>query len=241
MSKDIEVKIDGPNLTPERFMKAARAFFDLVQGVARNMTGTQDAIPWTVEVKSGSAILRARSTNERAERAVQAVIRGVNSLRSGIQAAPPWYGRDEINAARLLASLVDGADITSIQIKNGNTPEEMSPTVVATVDAILESDKSIAFGSIEGVIEMLSIRDGFRCTVYEPNYGRGINCYFNKVELEREAHLAFGKRVLLSGMIRYGKEGLPTTLHADALRVFPPDAELPTAQEIQAIYKEIYK
>jgi hypothetical protein len=239
--KDIEVKIDGPNLTPERFMKAARAFFDLVQGVARNMTGSDDAIPWTVEVASGSAILRAKSSNERAERAVQAVVRGVNSLRSGVQVVPPWYGRDEINAARILASLVDGADVTAIQIKNGDAPEDFSPAVVATVDAILESDKSIAFGSIEGVIEMLSIRDGFRCTVYEPNYGRGISCYFNKVELENAAHLAFGKRVLVSGMIRYGKEGLPTTIHADAIRVFPPDSELPTAQEIQAIYKEIYK
>ncbi len=240
MSNEIEAKIEGPNLTPDRFMKAARAFFELVQGVSKNLAGDGEEIPWTVEVASGSAVLRAKSTGERGERVVEAIVRGVRALRSGVNAIPHGFGRDEVNAARVLANLVDGNAVTSIHLITGGEAEELSGTVVATTAAILEADKSIAFGSIEGVIETLSIRDGFRCTIFERNYRRGIVCHFTKAELEQEAHRAFGKRVLASGMIRYGKEGLPTTLNADALRVFPADSELPTANEIQAIYSEIY-
>jgi hypothetical protein len=61
------------------------------------------------------------------------------------------------------------------------------------------------------------------------------------MELEIAAKEAFGKRVLVSGMLKYNKEGHPATMHADSLRVFPDESELPTLQEIQAIYREIYR
>lgn len=113
--------------------------------------------------------------------------------------------------------------------------------LVQTADAILAGEKSFAYGSIEGKIDTLADRDSFTFTVYEPNYKRSVPCTFNKKELDEEAYKAFRKRVLVSGLIRYGKEGYPTSIAADSLRVFPDESELPTLEEIQAIYKEIYE
>jgi hypothetical protein len=240
MSKAIEIKLDGPKLTPEKFIKAIQSFFALVEGVSRNVAGGKSETEWKVEVASGSAIVRATSDTPNADKTITAVTRGVHSLKSGVQSTPPWFTKDEVRAARALAEIADGTAVKSVQIKNGEAPEELSETVVKTADAILLSERSIAYGSIEGKLDTVSTRDGFKCSVLEPNYHRPVTCSFSKRELEKEAYNAFDKRVLISGMIRYGKEGYPTSIDADVLRVFPDESELPTLEEIQAIYKEIY-
>jgi len=239
MSNSIEVKIDGPRLTPEKFIAAVEHFFALVEGVSRNMFA-DDEIGWTVEVAQGSAIIRAKSTNPNAAKAADAVKRGVRSLKSGVQSAPRWFTKNEIRAARELAIIPDGTAVTAVHIQNGEAPEEMSDTVVKTADAILTAERTTAYGSLEGVLDTVSVRDGFRCAVFEPNYHKPVTCSFNKKDLEAQAYAAFGKRVLVSGMVRYGKEGYPTSIDADVIRVFPEETELPSVEEIQAIYREIY-
>jgi hypothetical protein len=75
------------------------------------------------------------------------------------------------------------------------------------------------------------------CYVVEATYRRTIVCHFNKQELEEEALKGFRKRVLISGLIHYGAEGHPTSVDADYIRIFPEESELPTVEQIQAIYK----
>jgi hypothetical protein len=240
MSNQIEIKLAGKKLTPEKFIEAVEAFFGLVKGVAKNVSKTP--VDWVVEVDKGSAIVRARVENPTAEseESIEAVVRGVHSLRNGIRNIPFGFTKDEVRAARKLAKLKDGVGIESAFIQNGGEPEDLSEEIVPTADAVLETESQIAFGSIEGTIGSMSAKQAFCCMIDEPVYRREIVCYLQKESLQESAIEAFKhrSRVLVGGLIHYAKEGYPVSITADTVRIFPPESELPTVEDIQAIYKQ---
>jgi hypothetical protein len=238
MKDKIEIKVDARKLTPEKFLAAAESFFAIVQGVAKNVV--QQPIQWSVEVQEGSTVIRMRAQNpsDASEKALDAVIRGMHSLRSGNPVIPPGFTKEEIRASKYLAEVINGTDIQSISIKNGAEPEPLSPAIASVADAILSGEHHTAFGSLEGKLDSLSDRHGFSCSIYEPLLRREIVCYFQKDEIKEEAVKGFRKRVLAGGLIRYAKEGHPTSIVVDTIRIFPEESELPTVEEIQEIYKQ---
>jgi hypothetical protein len=237
MSNQIEIKIDGKKLTPEKFLEAAKSFFDLIGGVAKNVAAKP--VNWAVESDKGSTIIRTRIQNpsDESRQVIHAICRGVRSLRSGNKTIPHGFTKNEIVASRRLTAIIDGDGVKSVSIKNGSAPEDLLETIIATADSILSGETSTAFGSIEGTLDSLSMRHGFSCSVYEPRLQREIICYFQKTEVEQEAYRGFGKRVLAGGLIRYAKEGYPTSISVDTIRIFPDESELPTIEEVQALFR----
>lgn len=242
MSDKIEVKIAAKSLTPDKFLEGAKEFFALVEGVVKNVTGLN--LKWRVEVDKGSEILRMQLENPTAEseRSIDVVCQGVRALRNGTRTIPPGFTRREVEAARGLADLIDGKGVQSVSIQNGSAPEEMPHSVVDVANAILIRESHDAFGSVEGKIVSLSARQGFICIIFDPIERREITCYLPKPELRHEVIVGFEKdvRVLAGGLIHYAKEGHPVNITVDYIRLFPPDSELPTVEEIQEIYR-LYK
>ncbi len=218
-------------------MEAVQSFFALVQGVARNVTNTP--VHWKVEVDHGSAVVRAMVVNRTldSERCIDTIHLGVRSLRSGVKTIPRGFTKKELLAAKILAGLSDGSKIQSVAIKNGSTPEDFSKEIIPTTEAILSGEKDNAFGSIEGKIDSLSDRHTFSCSIFEPLLQREITCYFQKEEVREEAIKGFRKRVLAGGLIRYAKEGYPTSIVVDTIRIFPDESELPSIEDIQALFR----
>jgi len=237
VSNQIEIKIQATNLTPDSFLKAAESFLDIVQGVGKNTSETP--IDWRVEVAEGSAILRACVANPSLEsnKSIDAICKGMRSLRSGAKVVPYGFTQKEIRSAKSLAAVIDGNKVQSISFQNGTEPEDFPQTVVGVADAILSGESYSAFGSIEGKIDSLSDKHVFTCSVTDPIFDREITCYFQKQEVEEEAVKGFRKRVMASGLIRYGKEGYPTSIVVDAVRIFPDESELPSIEEIRALFK----
>jgi len=242
MSDDIEIKIEGPKLTPDKFEEAVRAFFTLLRGVTKNLNGHLEDADWSVRVESGSAVVMAHADTLNSKPAIFAITRGVQSLSSGVYVLPQGFTRDEVKAARNLASVIDddGKLVRNIWMKNGDAPIALSYQIVKTADVILSGEKYVSFGSIEGRIETLQGREGYplACYVVDPIYKRTVVCHFNKKELEDEViNNGFRKRVLVGGLIHYSSEGYPTSVDADHLRIFPEEKDLPTLEQIQAIYR----
>lgn len=237
MSNQIEIKIEATDLSPEKFLEAVTAFFELVRGVAKNIAHAP--VNWKVEVDKGSAVVRAVVMNPTIEsgECIDAVTRGVRSIRSGARIIPPGFTNREVRAARTLADLNDDTHIQSIALQNGSSPEPIPKTIVELADAILFREAYKDFGSLEGVIDSLSARHGSSCSVYEPLLRREITCYFQRQEVFEEAISAFRKRVLVGGLVRYAKEGYPTSMVVETIRVFPAEEELPTLEEIRALFK----
>jgi hypothetical protein len=237
MSDQIEIKIDGKKLTPEKFIEAAKSFFDLIEGVAKNVTS--EPIKWGVELDKGSAIIRAvvKNPSRASSLATDVICKGVRSLRSGVRTLPPGFTKTEVVATRRLAAIIDGGDVKSVSIKNGSAPEDLPQSVIVTADAILSGEATTAFGSIEGIVDSMSVKHGFICSIQDSAYRREITCYFSKDEVAKEARRGFEKRVMASGLIRYAREGHPTSIVVDAIRIFPEESELPTIEEVQALFK----
>ena len=237
MSDQIEIKIEATDLTPESFLKAAESFLDLVQGVGKNVS--PNPIDWRVEVAEGSAILRARIANPSAEgsQSVEAIYKGMRALRSGSKIVPFGFTQKELKNAKALVSVIDGNKVQKISFKNGGDLEDFPKTVIAVADGLLTGETHSAFGSIEGKIDSLSDKHSFTCSVFDPIFNREITCYFQKPSVEEEAVAAFRKRVLVSGLVRYSREGFPTSIVVDAVRVFPDESELPTIEEVRALFK----
>lgn len=239
MSDTIEIKIDAKKLTPERFISAVESFFSLVQGVSGNVSGDKDQVHWVVEVESGSAVIRGRVTNptQVSQQSINAICWGLRSLQSGNRSIPAWFTNEEVRSSKKLADLIDGENVQTISIKNGAAAETLSRRIVESADAILTGENYQAFGSIEGKVDSLSDKASLICSITDPIYQREITCYFTNKEAAEEAVRGFRKRVLAMGLIRYGKEGQPTSISVDKVRIFPDESDLPTVEEIQEIYK----
>lgn len=250
MSEALELKIDGPRLTPEKFEAAVKDFFAIISGVAKNVSGTYSDADWKVEVDAGSTIVRVRKSDDahkatvsyRAEPIISAVQQGFIALSSGLRTPPPFFTRDEIRAVKDLAELIDKERkfVSTISIKNGDRPVFLSEELARTAEAILSGERQICFGSVEGYIETFHRKENqpFTCYVREPIYRRSILCTFSKSDAEEVAYRAFRppKRVLAYGLIHYAKEGFPTRIDVDTVRIFPEEDELPSVEEIQSFY-----
>ena len=237
MSNQIEIKIDGRKLTPEKFLSGASEFIALVQGVAKKVAA--GSVDWVVEVERGSTILRMRAINpsKESEESIDAVCHGVRALRNGVRTIPYGFSRETVSSAKVIASLVDGQEVQSVWIRNGGEPEPMPYAIVQIAEAILEGQPQIAFGSIEGKIVSLSAKHGYVCVIDDPLRMREITCYLQSDEAQKKAIEGYTKRVLASGLIHYAKEGHAVNISVDTIRIFPPDSELPSLTEIQEIYK----
>lgn len=241
MSDSIQIKINGPRLTPDRFIDASKAFLSLVTGVSKNISDKANSDEWAVETEKGSVIIRARCDNPDRALAIDAIGRGVRSLNSGLRTVPEWFTKDEVKAARDLAAVADGGGkfVTSISFSNGEPIADLSFTMIKTADSILSGEKYEAFGSIEGRIETLQGREAYPLAfwVSDVHSKRLVVCHFNRSEDEEGAIVAFRKRVLVYGLIHYAKEGYPTSVDASSLNVFLEESDLPTVEQVQAIYR----
>jgi hypothetical protein len=237
MSNQIEIKIEAKRLTPDKFLAGAKDFFALVEGVAKNVTLT--GVSWSVEVDKGSAIVRMRPEHPTAEteRVISVVSQGVRALRNRITVIPHGFTNNELLAARRLTKLADGDSIQIISICNGGPPEVLQEAVAETADAILGGQSQIAFGGIEGKIITLSAKHGLICTIYDPIQRREVTCYLQTEKAQEDAVKGYTKRVIASGLIHYTKEGQAVSVTVDTIRIFPSDSELPSIEDVQAIYK----
>jgi hypothetical protein len=236
VSNQIEIKIEGRKLTADKFRSAVSAFFDLLENVSAEVRPGQTKLEWLVEVEQGSAIIRARA--EDGEKITEAVENGIALMQSGRREYPQFFNHDAISAARDLGKLVDveGEYISSVFMKNGAGPVEITSQIAATADDLLGS-KHEELGSVEGKIEIISDKKGFKCSIFDSLYGRSIVCHFDSPEIEDRAYRAFRKRALARGIVRYDRSGKPVNILVDDIREFPDESMLPTIEQAQSAYR----
>ncbi len=237
MSNQIEIKIEAKRLTPDKFLAGAKDFFALVEGVAKNVTLAH--INWSVEIDKGSAVVRMRAENpsDESQKVFTVVRQGIRALRNRTNVIPIGFTANELWAASRLSKLIDGEAVQLVSIRNGGRPEDLGAVVIETAEAILSRQSQFAFGGIEGKIVTLSAKHGLICTIYDPIQRREVTCYLQTEKAQQDAVKGYTKRVLVSGLIHYSKEGQAVNVTVDTIRIFPPDSELPTLEDVQAVYE----
>ena len=194
----------GPDKVPlHDFGSIVRAFASLLDDISQEAFGDAKAAGWEISVDRGSVQLAADLSSPDMESLAlvhAAVLEPQDRVRRRLAAFP----RD-IPATRLLVG------------------EERHDALLALHDEQARHPSQIAeYGTVEGTLDTLSVRGAPHFTISEPIWNAAVRCFVREglVEAMREM---WRQRVSARGMVRYDLGGLPTSIRADEIVLFPYD------------------
>ena len=244
--ENITLDFDAPVVSPETLKDAVCAFVDLLQEVSAEVSGPASKVQWKIEVERGSHIFIARPVADRhttraGKAAIRAITSGIRLLERGTDITPPYFNERALKAAKSLATLSDGRKkrVTYLRIKSSGKPLDVTPRALQSVDKLLTGQHDL-YGSIEGRLQTVSDRDGyFQFVVFDDLFDKGVNCFISDNKVGEDAIGAFRRRVIVSGIVQYDREGRPTSIKADSIRSFREPKELPTLDELHDIFNKV--
>lgn len=234
----LTLDLEGPKITADRFRRAVDSFFAIVDEVSRQITGKAGQVRWIVSVQGGSIHLSAAPEATKPEVAVK-IPQIARAVKSGIslisrRAERPRYFTDEaLRNVRELASVPGARQVETAQVSLASSTARLTQKTVANVDALLGSAIK-DYGTLEGYLRVLSVQGGTSIAVVDPLTDRAVRCWVSDALFD-EAYKAFRKRVAVTGLIHYRKDGQPNSIEVDELSVFSERSELPTADEVHGI------
>lgn len=244
IDSDLTLEVDGRAVTPEKFLRSVRAFFGIVREVTRDVCGDGEPVHWRVQVKAGSNLVGVSAPvgypNIAAISAItDRVKRGIETLEARSE-EPTWFPRPAIRHLRDLGSIVgtDEDDDTSVRVWAKRDPVGVTHSSVAHAAELLRE----AFedhGSIEGRLQVASERGALHAVIYEPIWDKPIKCYLDEDMME-EALSHFGKRVEITGAIKYRSDGSASSIKAEKIVAFPNSDELPKPSDVAGILRNYH-
>ncbi len=235
----ITLKLEAGKVAASDFKRAVNSFLDVIHEVADAAAGKHNAVSWLVSVEAGSTCLIAEPTPVTPSD-LQTVPIVMAAVKDGFEhiarepGIPRYFSESSMRKASDLALLVGkGAERQSVSLRFGDeAPLEFSETMADNVAKVFEIHAK-SLGSIEGRLEMLSIRKGFKCHIYDVLTDRRINCTYDS-EMFEAIRDALGERVSAYGIISYADEGRPMSLKLQNLRVLARD-NLPGWSDVRGI------
>jgi len=234
---DLTLEIDGPNVTPERFLKSVRSFFAVISEIATGISGAKSAVRFTVSVKAGSNLV---SLDPVAGASISVINQIAVSAQDGLRqlengaVRPPYFSDKAIRSARDLAEVSDDDTLIRVWIKK--SPNTITKSIEANVSKLLVSEHA-DYGSVEGKLQTVTERGGFHFVVYQKLWDQPVRCSVPD-RLSEKALKNFGKRVEVYGVIKYRKDGQPNSIEADDIVPFPPSNQLPSFRDVHGILRE---
>lgn len=232
---DLTLEI-GVDLAPEAFLAAARHFFGLVQEIANETA--QQPVGWTVQVREGSNLIAvvpdALSADDQLE-AIYAKFRAGTAalMRGDIDAAS--LGERALGHFRGLSQLTAAKRVPiPLRFWVKRNALDLGPQIAAAIQEDWRTEYQ-DFGTIEGKLQ--AIRESgnrLRISVKDLLYARPIDCVLPEGMVE-EALSKFRKRVEVSGLIHYRKNGAPVSIEVSQIEVLPDDDDLPSDEDVRGI------
>lgn len=241
INKDITLKIEG-RITIDKFSRSVRTFFHMIEDVATDVAGKHKVLEWLIYVKPGTITIGAKP--ESIDGYPELVPKTIAILKNGIKAISEGRKRPEHFSDSALINLFElgsmvglgDKEIKYVKIGIGGEYNDISPKSVAYIDEILRTE-SEAYGTIEGNLLALKVKNRLNFSIYETLTGKEVKCFFND-DLFDDVISAIRKRVAVYGLIRYNKNGRPTRVTIEKLTIFPDDSELPKFKDIIGLFKD---
>ena len=240
---DLTLEI-GANLSPERFMTAARAFFGYVQELSQTLAPEGDLPRWIVHVREGSTLLGVAPSPSTPNEVAQAVFsraeRGIAQLVEG-DIDDSGLPEPAIRHLRTLAEMAEGrgqqVESITMRLWVRKKPFNVEPIIASVIREDLRTDHH-DYGAIEGRLETIQEGHGgaLQFQIRDAMLRQKVRCYFPE-ELLPEVFDKFRKRVEVSGVIHYRKNGTPVSIAAEHIEALPDDSELPTAKDVRGILR----
>lgn len=239
---DITLELEGRGVTPERFLKSIRAFFGIVREVTKDVCAVEETQPkWRVQVKDGSNLVGISPRPGYISPALLDAItdrvrRGIETLEDHSE-EPTWFPRPAIQHLRDLGSVVGAKEGEDVFVRVWLRKEPVGVTQKSAANAAeLLREAYTDHGSVEGRLQVASERGDLHVVIYEPVWDKPIRCYLDD-DLMQRALGCFGKRVTVTGAVKYRTDGTPTSVTAENFEVFPDGSGLPGIDAITGILR----
>ncbi len=237
---DLTLEI-GENLSPDRFMAAARAFFGYVQEVAEAVEGDGEHVHWTVRVREGSHLIGVAPTQPAIHGGVLAAIytkaeSGLSLLASG-HSSEAGLSENAMKHLRVLSELTDATHGKPVKVNLWvcKKPVAVSPEVARVV----REDHKAAYndyGTLEGRLRTIQDNGSVQLMLKDELLGLNLRCYVGD-DLLPTAFANFRKRVEVAGLIHYRANGVPISIEVSGIDPLPEDDELPTPEQVRGLLR----
>jgi len=235
---DLAIEI-AANLRPSEFIAAARSFFNYVDEITKTTVGGGD-VEWRVKVNDGSNVLAAVPSQYVRPETIDAICSRIGHNISDL--IDGYFDESQVSESatkslKHLSELVrDGGDNpNAVKIWIKKEPIHLNRDISRLIQEDWRADYN-DYGTLEGVLQ--AIQDGrtLNIKVKDLLFERPITCYLKEGLLE-DALSNFRKRVELSGIIHYRKNGTPISMNVQSFEVMPSDDDLPTASDVRGILR----
>lgn len=240
--RTLTLKLDGKELTAEKFVKSVSAFVAIIKDVTESLSGEQNSVKWIVTVEKGSAVLHftprsVRVNPEVVQSAIRAVTNGFREIEE--QAGRPSHWSDaSLKHAKEIASVYDPNDQALDTIRVLSDGEAAFATVTkatsVNVDSLVVRERK-SLGTIEGRLRAITESGGIHVVVQDQLSHANVRCYIEENDIEKFV-AAFRHRVSVYGEIKYGSDNRPSSIKAMDIRVFRDRVNLPSISDITGIY-----
>lgn len=238
---DLTLEI-GENLSPDRFMAAARAFFGYVDEIAGGLTQDGDKVRWIVRVREGSHLIGVDPIAASSPMTVAAIYsaaeRGVGHIATG-DIEHSGLSEGAMKHLRVLSEMTDGSHGKPVPVKIW---VRKKPVVVAPeVAQFIREDTRAAyndFGTLEGRLRAIADQGSVQLQLRDELLGITLKAYVSE-DLLPIAFSNFRKRVEVSGLIHYRRNGVPISVEVSHIEPLPEDHELPAPEEVRGLLRVV--
>ena len=234
--------LSGEAVSVESFIAVAKKLTDLLRELETSMTGGH-ALEWHIaDLRIGSAHLGMRPHTEApqgVESAPPIIAAALDGLAvvEGTAERPPHFSDQALRDAQSLVNAAKRHE-GSLSVFGGDGAESrqvpVSQRLVAHVDELLGA-ASVAFGSLEGRLEALTVHDSIAFSIYDSITNRRIRCDCSRETLD-VAMKHFGKRVSVSGEVRFNL-GEATSMKVDEVHPLGT-GPLPQTKDILGLFAD---
>lgn len=243
-TRSIGFSLVGEDIPLGTFINAAQKLSDLLSELDVEVSGSKN-LDWSiVDLGVGSANLAVEPTLKQ-EDGIDYGDMIISSALSGLklieqEASRPEHFTDEaLKKAKELVRIINGKveRIAVFGKTESTTPQRVRVTqrIAAHVDQLIGTN-SVATGSVEGVLETLTIHGGPEFAVYDVIAARRVRCICDRDTLNQLlTHLE--ERLSVKGEVRFNIRGEPTSVKVESFRPLG-DKELPQAKDIRGLFSE---
>ena len=152
---------------------------------------------------------------------------------------PRHFTDHAVQRAREIGRLAERKRVESIRVRRSRNHSAITRETALNASQILEA-RPTEVGSIEGRLQMMSVRHRMHFAVWDDLHDREVRCFIPSSDeaLYDQAYAAFRKRVAVFGAVRLTEAGEPTSIQVRDIEVFPDPSELPTAKDVYGILSE---
>jgi hypothetical protein len=235
---DLTLEIDA-DITPEQFMAAARAFFGSVDEVAKALAPEGIVPKWRVQVREGSNLLAVEPQPTAPPAIVEAVYARMDEAVSSLASGDLQGARVPETALRHLKTLSELTELRGkpvpLRLWVKRKPVALNPEIARVIREDWRADYR-DFGTIEGRLTAIQEQGTLQLLLKDEWLGQTVRCYVPE-EMLPDAFAAFRRRVEVSGMIHYRRNGTPISVEVEGIEPLPNDDDLPSADDVRGLLK----